>query len=79
MEGQLLVTKKVSVPDMKAQQDADRIGKVLKEVWGVREVEISLPTKEVILMYDEKAASFEDFQQALYETGFEARDLGVRF
>ncbi|WP_052947656.1 heavy-metal-associated domain-containing protein [Aneurinibacillus tyrosinisolvens] len=74
-----MVTKKVSVPDMKAQQDAERIDKVLKDVWGVRQVEINLPTKEIILMYDEKAASYEDFQQALYETGFEAHDLGVKF
>jgi copper chaperone CopZ len=71
--------KKMKIPDMNTQKDVDKISEVLQDVWGIRQVEISLPTKEVVLTYDEKAASCIDFREALDQSGFEARDLDASF
>lgn len=66
-----MVTRTIAVQGMADPNDANKVSNALHEVWGVRKVEVSAETGEAVLTYDEKAASFEDFQQAILDTGFE--------
>ncbi|MBA4494776.1 heavy-metal-associated domain-containing protein [Paenactinomyces guangxiensis] len=68
-----MVTRKIAVQGMADQQDADKVSQALHEVWGTRKVEVSLDKGEATFTYDEKAASFEDFQQAILDSGFEIK------
>ncbi|WP_408007625.1 heavy-metal-associated domain-containing protein [Pseudalkalibacillus sp. A8] len=64
-------TKSIAFKQMNTKTDADTISKVLHDVWGVRQVEVNLDTQEATVSYNENAASFEDFQQAVVDAGFE--------
>lgn len=64
-------TKTIRVAGLSNESAAQQVEHALHEVWGIRSVEeISLARGEVTFCYDEKAASFGDFQRALQESGF---------
>ncbi|PTX61840.1 copper chaperone [Melghirimyces profundicolus] len=66
-----MVTKTIRVQGMVDPNDTDKVSHALHEVWGVRKVDVSLNRGEATVSYDEHAASFADFQQALLDQGFE--------
>ncbi|PJN91854.1 heavy-metal-associated domain-containing protein, partial [Bacillus sp. mrc49] len=46
----------LKVEDMRDENDVNKVLHALNEVWGVRDVEVSLANKLVTFSYDEKAA-----------------------
>ncbi|MDA8353141.1 MAG: heavy-metal-associated domain-containing protein [Firmicutes bacterium] len=66
-----MITKKIHVQGMANQNDTEMVHHALHEVWGVREVDVSLSRGEAVVTYDEKAATMADFQQAVIDQGFE--------
>lgn len=61
----------IKVEGMATQHDADQVLHALYEVWGIWTAEVSLNNNEAVFSFDEKAASYQDFQQAIIDTGFE--------
>lgn len=55
---------------MTNEQDVDKVQSALKGVWGVSQVAVSLPNQEATLSFNENSASYEDFLQAIKDTGF---------
>jgi copper chaperone len=68
-----LITKTIAIPQMRNPQDADKVSRALHEVWGIKSAEVSWERQEATVHFDETAASFHDFQEALLESGFEIR------
>jgi copper chaperone CopZ len=68
-----LITKTIAIPQMRNQQDADKVSRALQEVWGIKSAEVSWERQEATVHFDELAASFHDFQEALLESGYEIR------
>ncbi|MFC5447686.1 heavy-metal-associated domain-containing protein [Paenibacillus aestuarii] len=66
-----MVTRTMVIQDMNVQEDADKISQALQQVWGIHKAEVSLARKEAVFTYDEAAASFQDFHQAVRELGFD--------
>ncbi|GAA4707809.1 heavy-metal-associated domain-containing protein [Brevibacillus fulvus] len=64
-------TETFRLQNMSTPQDAQRVTSALRDVWGVRNVEIAQQTGVVQLTYDEQAASLQDFRQALADAGFQ--------
>jgi copper chaperone len=55
---------------MTNEQDANKVQSALKGVWGARHVDVSLPNQEATFSFNENSASYEDFLQAIIDTGF---------
>lgn len=68
-----MVTRTIVIQGMDDQGDVHKVSRALHEVWGVNKVEVSLNNKEATFSYDETAASFHDFEQAVHELGFEIK------
>lgn len=68
-----MVTETIVIQGMDDQEDADKVSHALHEVWGINKAEVSLARKEAVFTYDESAASFRDFQQAVLDLGFEVK------
>jgi copper chaperone len=66
-----MITTTVVIPSMKNQHDADKVNRALHEIWGINKVDINLSGHEATFSYDEAAASFHDFQEAITELGFD--------
>lgn len=66
-----MITAKMVVQNMKTEQDKQKVDAVLHDVWGVRQVDADLTTKEVLISYNENAASFHDFEQAIIDCGYQ--------
>ncbi|MDC3417357.1 heavy-metal-associated domain-containing protein [Aquibacillus salsiterrae] len=64
-----MITHKLHIPNMK-KNDEQMVSEVLHDVWGVRNIKINPQTKEVVISYDEKAGSLQDFEQAIKEIGY---------
>ncbi|WP_155645546.1 heavy-metal-associated domain-containing protein [Peribacillus simplex] len=64
----------LKVEDMRDENDVNKVLHALNEVWGVRDVEVSLANKLATFSYDEKAASPIDFLQAVKDTGFDMKE-----
>jgi copper chaperone len=64
-------TGSVKISGNLTSQDAEKVLHALNEVWGVRKAEVNLLEKEAVFSYDEKAASKQDFEQAIMDSGFE--------
>ncbi|WP_170008135.1 heavy-metal-associated domain-containing protein [Bacillus fonticola] len=60
----------IKVEGMTNEHDAEKVLHALNEVWGVRKAEVSLSNQTASFRYNEKAASYEDFLQAVEDTGF---------
>ncbi|THE09594.1 copper chaperone [Bacillus timonensis] len=66
MENRVFVIK-----DMVNQQDADKILNALLEVWGIGRAEVNLNNSNAVFSYDERMASYHDFEQAIIDKGYE--------
>ncbi len=55
---------------MATDADAEKIKNILLDVWGIRSVDISLKRGEAVLTFNDDAASFIDFEQAVADCGF---------
>ncbi|MEK4028192.1 MULTISPECIES: heavy metal-associated domain-containing protein [Bacillaceae] len=56
------------------QQEAEKASQALESVWGVRRTEVNPASGEAVFSYNEEAASYTDFQQALLDSGFEIEE-----
>ncbi|NRF95219.1 heavy-metal-associated domain-containing protein [Paenibacillus frigoriresistens] len=65
-----MVTSTLVIQGMTNQDDSNKVSRALQQIWGINKVEVYLDRKEAIFSYDEKAATFDDFQQAVLELGF---------
>ncbi|MCZ8514298.1 heavy-metal-associated domain-containing protein [Paenibacillus filicis] len=65
-----MITKMMIVQGLTRQSDADKVSHALREIWGVKEVEVNLNRKEVKFSYDESAASYKDCLEAVVESGY---------
>lgn len=59
---------------MNTPEDAKRVSEVLHDIWGIRKVEVQLDKGEATISFDENAASIQDFQQAVVDSGFEVKN-----
>lgn len=65
-----LITHKLLIPNLQ-KEDEQKVRKALHDVWGIRQVEINTQTNEVMISYNEKSGSLQDFQQAIIDIGYE--------
>jgi copper chaperone CopZ len=59
-----------------SKADEEKINHALHDVWGVRNVKLNPEKGEAVISFDEKAASFTDFEQAIMDSGFEIVSTG---
>jgi copper chaperone CopZ len=64
------------IKDMVNQQDADKVLNALLEVWGIGRAEVNLNKSNAVFSYDERMASYHDFEQAVIDTGYEILQTG---
>jgi copper chaperone CopZ len=64
-------TATIRVQGMADENDKQKVSRALLEVWGVRGVNVDLEKREAAFTYDELAAKYMDFQQAILDSGFE--------
>lgn len=63
-------TGMIKIAGIHTQQDADKILNALHGVWGVLSAEFNLNNHEAVFSYDEKAASQQDFEATVIDSGF---------
>lgn len=63
--------KTLSILGMNEQKDVKLVEEALYDVWGVTQVEVSLPQSRANVVYDEAAASEMDIEQAIVDQGFQ--------
>lgn len=61
----------LKISGMKSEQDAEKVKKIIRSVWGIQTVHVNLPDHEASIGYDDKMASLIDFEQAIMDNGFE--------
>jgi copper chaperone CopZ len=66
-----VVTHKIVVGNIQTQEDKQKIDEALHDIWGIRQVEVDEKSGEVLIVYNEKAASLIDFKQAIADCGYE--------
>jgi copper chaperone CopZ len=65
----LMITRTVSIENMD-QTDEEKLSKALYDVWGVRKIKVNSMSGEAVISFDEDAASFMDFEQAIKDCGY---------
>ncbi|MCM3473496.1 MULTISPECIES: heavy-metal-associated domain-containing protein [Brevibacillus] len=63
--------KTIHIQGMTDQDAAKRVQSIIRDVWGVRQVHVDTARGEVQVLFDEKAASIRDFEQAIIDGGFQ--------
>jgi copper chaperone len=63
----------IKIVGIHSQLDADKVLQALNEVWGVRNAEVHVSKSEAVFSFDEKAASYQDFEQAIKDSGFDVK------
>ncbi|WP_174727748.1 heavy-metal-associated domain-containing protein [Mesobacillus harenae] len=70
-----MITRTITISEM-SKADEEKINEALHDVWGVRNIKLN-PTKgEAVISFDEQAASFIDFKQAVIDCGFQITETG---
>ncbi|MDF2035890.1 hypothetical protein P2R12_02685 [Cytobacillus oceanisediminis] len=64
-----MITRTVSLENMN-QADEEKLSQALNDVWGVRKVKLNSMSGEAVISFDEDAASFMDFEQAIKDCGY---------
>ncbi|MGN7175203.1 hypothetical protein BK139_08275 [Paenibacillus sp. FSL R5-0490] len=64
-----MITRTVSIENMD-QTDEEKLSKALYDVWGVRKIKLNSMSGEAVISFDEDAASFMDFEQAIKDCGY---------
>lgn len=59
---------------MESQADGEKVESAIRDVWGIRSVDVNVKQGEAILSFDEKAGSFIDFEQAIADCGYQIED-----
>jgi copper chaperone CopZ len=62
--------KTFQVSNLNTSEDAEKITQAMLDVWGISQAEASSQHKTVSILFDERMASSEDFEQAVREAGF---------
>ncbi|WP_028784336.1 heavy-metal-associated domain-containing protein [Thalassobacillus devorans] len=65
-----MITRTFSIADFHKDDEA-RVEEILYDVWGVRNVAVNSQLGLATVSFDENAASWEDFTQAVADSGFE--------
>ncbi|MFG6119902.1 heavy-metal-associated domain-containing protein [Thalassobacillus sp. B23F22_16] len=65
-----MITRTFSIAGFHKDDEA-RVEEILHDVWGVRNVAVNSHLGLATVSFDEKAASWEDFTQAVADSGFE--------
>ncbi|MFB4164501.1 heavy-metal-associated domain-containing protein [Alteribacillus sp. JSM 102045] len=73
----MLITHTISIKNI-TSEDKERINEVLLDVWGVRNVHVNPEKGEAVVSFDEKAASFIDFQAAVRDSGYDITDTASK-
>lgn len=64
-----MITRTVSIENMD-QTDEEKLSKALNDVWGVRKIKLNSMSGVAVISFDEDAASFMDFEQAIKDCGY---------
>lgn len=64
------VTRAIKVKELN-ERNADEISRILHDIWGIRQVEVNVDTREAVVSFNEKSASLVDFEQALKDRGYQ--------
>lgn len=64
-----MITRTVSIENMN-QADEVKLSKALNDVWGVRKIKLNSMSGEAVISFNEDAASFMDFEQAIKDCGY---------
>lgn len=64
------VTRVIKVKELN-ERNADEISRILHDIWGIRQVEVNVDTREAVVSFNEKSASLVDFEQALKDSGYQ--------
>ncbi|EWG11104.1 heavy-metal-associated domain-containing protein [Cytobacillus firmus] len=64
-----MITRTVSIENMD-QTDEEKLSKALYDIWGVRKIKVNSMSGEAVISFDEDAASFMDFEQAIKDCGY---------
>lgn len=60
----------IQIQGMTNQTDVERVETSIRDVWGIRQVQVNLSRGEAAVTFDEQAASLHDFEQAIIDAGF---------
>ncbi|WP_062237320.1 heavy-metal-associated domain-containing protein [Fictibacillus sp. FJAT-27399] len=71
-------TKIIKIKDIVNEQDADKIAHVLQHVWGIGQLDVNIKRGEATISFDKNMASYEDFVQAIHESGYAVEDGGLQ-
>lgn len=64
-----MITRTVTIENMN-QADKVKLSKALNDVWGVRKIKLNSMSGEAVISFNEDAASFMDFEQAIKDCGY---------
>lgn len=64
------VTRAIKVKELN-EKNADEVSRILHDIWGIRQVEVNVDTREAVVSFNEKSASLVDFEQALKDSGYQ--------
>ncbi|WP_026582287.1 heavy-metal-associated domain-containing protein [Bacillus sp. J33] len=64
-----MITRTISIENMD-KNDEEKLNQALYDVWGVRKVKLNSMNGEAVISFDEDAASFMDFEQAIKDCGY---------
>ncbi|MBN8201098.1 MULTISPECIES: heavy-metal-associated domain-containing protein [Bacillaceae] len=64
-----MITRTISIENMD-QADEEKLSKALNDIWGVRKIKLNSMSGEAVISFDEDAASFMDFEQAIKDCGY---------
>ncbi|GLB60066.1 hypothetical protein NCCP133_21980 [Cytobacillus sp. NCCP-133] len=64
-----MITRTITIENID-RQDEDKLNQALNDVWGVRKVKLNSMNGEAVISFDEDAASFMDFEQAVKDCGY---------
>ncbi|MBM7692086.1 copper chaperone CopZ [Peribacillus deserti] len=56
-----------------SQKDTDEIVHALNGVWGILRADVNQESGEARIGYDKNAASIQDFQQAIRDSGYDIK------
>lgn len=59
------------ISNLNSQDDAEKITQAVLGVWGIGQAEANVSQKTLLLSFDERMASIQDFTRAIKESGYE--------
>ncbi|MEJ1298035.1 MAG: cation transporter [Candidatus Sedimenticola sp. (ex Thyasira tokunagai)] len=62
----------INIPSLNHEADGLQIDRILKALSGVHEVNVSISTRKIYIIYDQTQTDFQKIQEKLEEIGFPA-------